>query len=417
MNKFGIVLGHTYFTRLKSRAFIITTLVIIGFVYLFANLPTIISFFMNDDVEEIAIIDHSNVLFDPLKEDLEVLLEGTELVLYTESEASGKDAVIDGDIAGLLVLDLDETGFPVAQYYTNDAIVTQNETMIIQELQQIKTMTIYEQVGVDAGILASLNEPFQFEKTSLDESAKTEEEMFQAQGIIYIMLFMLYLTVTFYGQMIATDVATEKSSRVMEILISSASPVTHMFAKIAGIALLGLTQIVIIFGAGIIFIRGQLESEVGEFFEIVGFTDVSISIFIYAILFFILGYLLYATIAAMLGSLVSRVEDVSNLTLPMVLLLAIGFMIAIFGLNTPDATFITITSYIPFFTPMIMFLRIGMLDVPIWEISLSIGILIGSIILLGWLGARIYRGGVLMYGPSRSLKDFSEAFQLTRKEK
>jgi len=217
--------------------------------------------------------------------------------------------------------------------------------------------------------------------------------------------------------MIAMDVATEKSSRVMEILISSASPVTHMFAKIIGIALLGLTQIILFFIVGFGLISTKVKELSGGFFEVFGFSDTSISIYFYAVLFFILGYFLYATIAAMLGSLVSRVEDVQQLIMPMVLLVMVAFFIAIFGLGNPEAKFITITSFIPFFSPMIMFLRVGMLDIPIWEVIISVGLLIGTIIILAILGARIYRGGVLMYGPSRSLKDFKQALALTKKEK
>src|SRR5699024_4821855 len=138
---------------------------------------------------------------------------------------------------------------------------------------------------------------------------------------------------------------------------------------------------------------------------------------IYAIVFFVLGYLLYATIAAMLGSIVSRVEDVQQLVFPMMILIIIAFMIAMVGLGMPEAKFITITSFIPFFTLMIMFLRVGMLDVPIWEVALGISILVATIGVFAWFGARIYRGGVLLYGPSRSLKDFKQVLQMTKKEK
>src|SRR5690625_1206547 len=154
----------------------------------------------------------------------------------------------------------------------------------------------------------------------------------------------------------------------------------------------------------------------GGFFDVFGFNTTSFSLYIYALVFFILGYLLYATIAAMLGSLVSKVEDVQQLLFPMIMLIMIAFFIAMFGLGMPEAKFITVTSYIPFFSPMIMFLRVGMLDVPVWEIALSIGILILTIGFFGWLGARIYRGGVLMYGPSRTLKDFKNALALSKKE-
>src|SRR5699024_8755583 len=291
------------------------------------------------------------------------------------------------------------------------------EYTLEQQLQQVKTTIAAEQAGFDEATLESIYEQVTFEKIALDEETKTDEELSQARGIVYVMLFVLYMAVIIYGQMIAMDVATEKSSRVMEILISSASPVTHMFAKIIGIALLGLTQIILFFVVGYSTISAKVNEFSGEFFEVFGFTQGSFSIYVYATLFFILGYFLYATIAAMLGSLVSRVEDVQQLLMPMVLLIMVAFFIAIFGLGAPEAKFITVTSFIPFFTPMIMFLRVGMLDVPIWEIVVSVGLLIGTIILLAILGARIYRGGVLMYGPSRSLKDFRKALMLTKKEK
>ena len=95
--------------------------------------------------------------------------------------------------------------------------------------------------------------------------------------------------------------------------------------------------------------------------------------------------------------------------------LGLAFMIAMFGLGNPSASYITITSFIPFFTPMIMFLRVGMLEVPFWEIAISIAVLILTIVLLGIIGAKIYRGGVLMYGSSKSLKSIKNALQLSKK--
>src|SRR5699024_952245 len=140
------------------------------------------------------------------------------------------------------------------------------------------------------------------------------------------------------------------------------------------------------------------------------------SLFIYAVVFFLLGYLLYATLAAMLGSLVSRVEDVQQLILPMTFLIMIAFFIAMFGLNMPESKLVVISSYIPFFSPMLMFLRVGMVDVPVWEVALSIGILVASIIVLAILGAKVYKGGVLMYGRTSSLKDLKKAMALSYKE-
>src|SRR5699024_9917185 len=140
-----------------------------------------------------------------------------------------------------------------------------------------------------------------------------------------------YMAILIYGQMIATEVATEKSSRVMEILISRASPVTHMFAKIIGIGLLGLTQLLVLIAVSYLLIDNKLSEYSEGFFEAFVFSSTSTSIYVYAIIFFILGYFLYATISAMLGSLVSRVEDVQQLILPIVFLVMIAFFIAMFG--------------------------------------------------------------------------------------
>jgi ABC-2 type transport system permease protein len=187
-----------------------------------------------------------------------------------------------------------------------------------------------------------------------------------------------------------------------------------MFAKILGIGLLSLTQLAAFLIVGYYSFTKNMESLKDGFFGVYGFGDIPNETIVYAVVFFILGYFLYATLAAFLGSLVSRIEDVQQMITPMTLLVVAGFMIAMFGLGKPDASFITATSYIPFFTPMIMFLRVGMLTIPAWEALLGIAILVATIIVLAIFGARVYRGGVLMYGKSNSYKDIKKALQLTK---
>lgn len=419
MNKFWIVLGHTYVTKLKSKAFIISTAITLLFAIGVMNIDVIIKWFAPDEEKIVLVQGENDSYYTNLSSLVEMIDKDIELKQFQSTIDEAKKEVEDENVDALLVLETNVDGLPEATYYENKASESGVQSVIHQQLQQLKVAIATEQAGVDEQALLAINEAVQFEKVALDEATKTDEELNQARFVVYIMLFVLYMAVIIYGQMIATEVATEKSSRVMEILISSAPPVTHMFAKIFGIALLGLTQIAVVFLVSMSFIKYKinLNPEVEEMLESVGVTSISFSVYLYALLFFILGYLLYATIAAMLGSLVSRVEDVQQLIMPMIILIMIAFFIAMFGLTVPDAKFITITSYIPFFTPMIMFLRIGMLEIAAWEIILSIGILITTIIILALIGARIYRGGVLMYGPSRSLKDIKNAFTLSKKEK
>ncbi|WP_067840222.1 ABC transporter permease [Amphibacillus sediminis] len=419
MHKFWIVLSQTYTSRFKSKSFIITTLLFIAFVILAGNLDRIINLFANDDVENIAVIDETDQLYSMLEEQVEWSELDFALEDYQGTLEQAEEAVLAGEFVGVLHLQSDDELF-LAEYYTDQLLNQSYQAQLTNFLQQIKVVMATNEAGIDPAVIESIYEPVSFETVAIElpdgTTARSEEEIGVTRGLVYVMLFVLYFAVINYGNMIAMDIANEKSSRVMEILISSSAPISQMFAKIIGIALLGLTQILIFIVAAYYMIQSRQSDFVGEFFEVFGFSDISISTYVYAVVFFLLGYLLYATLFAMLGSLVSRVEDVGQLMTPIILLIVAAFMISMFGINLPESGFVTITSYIPFFTPLVMFLRIGLLDIPIWEVALSIAILVGSIIILGVIGARVYRGGVLMYGRGVSLKDFKRALQLSKKD-
>lgn len=414
MNKFWIVMSHTYMTRFKTKSFLISTIISLLFVVGLTNYQAIFDSFSNDSKSEIAILDETGEFFTSLEKSVEDANEDVDLIAYKKSVEVGKSAVEDEKFDALIRIEKDENQLPQATYYANNIADSAEQTAIQQQLQQLKVQEATKQAGIDQGTITAIYSPVAFDTVALDKSAKTSEELTQARVIVYIMLFILYLFILSYGIMIATDVATEKSSRVMELLVSSVSPVTHMFAKIVGIALLGLTQFGLLVGLGYVLITSKQDELAGGILGDLG--NISPTLYIYAVVFFILGYLLYATLAAMLGSLVSRTEDVQQLIMPMTFLVMIAFFIAMFGLSAPETSLVVISSYIPFFAPMLMFLRIGMLNIPFWEVAISLGILVATIILLAIIGARVYKGGVLMYGKSSSLKDFKKAMALSKKE-
>ncbi|RBW69345.1 ABC transporter permease [Bacillus taeanensis] len=417
MNKFLTVLFHTYITRIKMKSFIITTLITILFLFGVVNLPTIINTFDDNKQDKIAVLDQTNELFEPLREQLKTN-ENLELVDYKKSEAEAKEEVEKEVYKGYFILSYSEDGLPKGTYKSSIVAEQTAVSELEQALQQVKAMLVTHQLGLDSAALAKIYEPVSFKAEALQKGAKTEEELDQARVVVYILLFLLYISVMFYGTMIATEVATEKSSRVMEILISSVSPVKQMFGKIFGVALVGLTQYLLILLGGFLAVQSVLrkESESSDFLIFLNFDELPVLVIVYAVVFFLLGYLLFATLFAMLGSLVTRVEEVNQLVSPVTMIVVAAFIIAMFGLGNPNSPIITITSFIPFFTPMIMFLRIGMLNISSWEIGLSIGLLILTIVLLGIIGAKIYRGGVLLYGKSASLKDIKRALLLAKRE-
>ncbi|WP_368986504.1 ABC transporter permease [Caldifermentibacillus hisashii] len=417
MNKFWIIFFHTFLTKLKTKSFIVTTVITLLIIVLLANITNIIDFFnKGEEGEKIAVIDETGVLFDPFQNQLKAIDKDIQLKKFTGDKTKADKQVQNGDFDGVLVLSYNQENLPAAVYRSLTISNTSLLTSLENGLQQMKTQMAATQMNLSQEQLTKLYEPVSLKKVALEKDAKTEEELSQARGLVYVLLFVIYFAVIMYANMIAMEVATEKSSRVMEILISSVPPIKQMFAKILGVGLLGLLQLALMLGVAYFSLKQNMDSMEGGFFDVYGFGDVPVATLVYAFVFFLLGYFLYATLAAFLGSLVSRIEDVNQLITPMTYLLIIGFMIAMFGLVKPDATFITVTSYIPFFTPMLMFMRVGMLNLPIWEPILGIVILLVTIILFAIFGAKVYRGGVLLYGKSSSFKDIKKAMQLTKNE-
>ncbi|MGG3471164.1 ABC transporter permease [Neobacillus pocheonensis] len=415
MNNFWIILFHTYLNKLKSKSFIVTTILTVVIVLALTNINNIINIFdKNGGKEPIAVLDETGQLFEPFKQQVTTLNKDIKLTNFHGSEVEAQKAVEKGDYEGLIQIRFNDEKLPEATFKAMSIADSSLFTDLQTSLQQVKTMQAATQINLNPTQLKNLYEPVSFEKLALEKNAKTEEELNQARGLVYVLLFVIYFSVIMYANMIAMEVATEKSSRVMEILISSVSPIKQMFAKIIGIGLLSLTQLAAFLIVGYYSLTKNMNSLKDGFFGVYGFKDIPVETIVYAVIFFILGYFLYATLAAFLGSLVSRIEDVQQMITPMTLLVVGGFMIAMFGLGKPDAPFITATSYIPFFTPMIMFLRVGMLTIPVWEAIMGIAILVVTIAVLAIFGARVYRGGVLMYGQSNSFKDIKKALQLTK---
>ena len=232
----------------------------------------------------------------------------------------------------------------------------------------------------------------------------------------YIMIFALYMVILLYGQMVATNVANEKSSRAMEVLVTSAKPTAMMFGKVLASCLAGFAQLVLIFGSAIVFYnlnRENLDNPI-----ISSIFDIPIGLFAYMIAFFILGFLIYAFLFGAIGSTASKLEDINTSVMPITFLFVIGFMVVMFSMagGSVDNAAMKICSFVPFTSPMAMFTRIAMSTVPWYEIAISIAVLIGSVIGIGVLSARIYRVGVLLYGtPPKLTKILATVFAKQKK--
>lgn len=414
MREFWLILKQAFWTKAKSTAFLVTTGLLIAGIFLLVNVPIIldrVSSVTGSDAREVVAVIADDATFAALSERSNASEEEPFEWVHVPKDEAGdaKARLLEEEWDAYVTID-EQDGVLHAAYATTKMADAMKPRVVEEALQSIQTERTADRLQLKDDEVGALLAPVVFETKNVSPSAKSEEELLQSSVLVYVLMFVIYFAVIMYSSMIATEVATEKSSRVMEIIISSASPVKHMFAKVFGIGLLGIVQLLLIEGAGYIAITKNKQLE--QYTELVDFSAVNGWTIAYAFIFFLLGYFLYATLAALLGSLVSRIEDVQQMIMPMTLLIIIAFFISVFGMNNPEHAIVVWTSYIPFFAPLVMFLRVGLLDLPMWQPLLSISIMIATIVVLGVFGARIYRGGVLMYGPSRTLKDLKNAFRL-----
>ncbi|WP_214826718.1 ABC transporter permease [Exiguobacterium sp. s26] len=392
-HNFGPLYSFTLRSKLRSKAFLISTLLTILFIFGFTNIDRLLANFEDTDQAQAILVTDNNELTTLMQS---LGYEDIESASISESEAR----------AGL-----DNGDYEIVAFIEEDSARVLSErpepdftTVLQTALREVRNAELIEASNIDPTVLAALNEPVTVEESYLGRGGENSDELFSSFAFVYVMLMLLYVSIITYGSMISTEVTTEKSSRVMELIISTTHPVTHMLAKISAIGTLALLQIAIFLGFGYFSARSN------EMAQSVIDNAGNVRAVVYLLTFFTLGYLLYAAMFAVLGSLVSRVEESQQMTMPVIMLLVAGFLAAMFGLNNPEAPIVTILSYVPFFTPMLMFLRVMLVDVPVWEVALSIGIMIATIGVILWVGSKFYRGGVLFYG-NNAIKQWRQILQ------
>ena len=228
----------------------------------------------------------------------------------------------------------------------------------------------------------------------------------------YIMIFSLYIVILLYGQMVATNETTKKSSRAMELLITSAQPASIMFGKVIASCLAGLIQLTAVFGSAFLFFNLN-KSFWADNTIITSIFDMPLELLAYMLIFFVLGFFIYAFLFGAIGSTASKVEDINTSVMPLTILFVIAFIVVMSSMSSGsvDNTLMLICSYIPFTSPMAMFTRIAMSTVPFYQIALSIGVLVVSVFGIGIFSAKIYRVGVLLYGTTPKIGSILKALK------
>ncbi|GBG11780.1 potassium ABC transporter permease [Paenibacillus agaridevorans] len=431
MNSFWTVVGFTIRNKVKGKAFVITTLIIALVISIGINLPYIIEQFdKGDKATNVGYVQMAGEDNQSTGDSLKAFYEAQEnpsivMVPFEDqgdaaaNESMLKKAIEDGEIKGYLEFgtELTDNGFPVMTYKSEKLMEFSMTESLQGSLILIRQANILKDAGLSNEQMAQLSAPIKIDTVQIytgeggnEGSGRTPQEQGVNMGVVYVMIIFLFMAIMTSGNMIASEITAEKSSRVMEILITSVSPLKQMFGKIFGMFVVVIIQVA--FYIAVILGNASMPHNKGA----LGNLDIDLSLvdpllIIYAVLFFFTGFFLFATLYAAVGSIVSRTEDLGQAVMPMTFISLAGFYIAIFSISTPDSMLVTVTSYIPLFSPFTMLLRLGLTEVAMWETLLSFGILLVSIYVSVYVSAKIYRTGVLMYGKRPSWKEIRKAMK------
>ena len=418
-----LIIGREYKNQVTQRIFIIMSIILLVIVFLAAFIPTIVQFVTsgsNSNTQtSIVMVNEAGPIAG---------LNGATLTSYIGSELNGTTTgsqasyaissqpaaslsslhtqLKNGNLDILLVLTRATNQDMRFTYDTSASATNDSNLPTIQGLAQLLTfldtahrlgLTSQETQRLSAAPDMTVVYTQQSQNTRPD-SEITAEILLAIAGCI-----LIFISINLYAGRVAVGVAEEKSSRVMELLLNAATPLQLMVGKIVGIGAAGLTQMACLVAVGIGALLLQSPIQAALFGTSAGglsqyLTSVSVPFYLLFLVYFLLGFFLYATIYAGLGSMVKRQDEVQNAIMLPVLLLTSGYVLIFFAVQSPDATWVRVLSFIPFWTPTLMLVRIAAGTVYWWDIAVSMVLMLVTICACAWFSVRIYRFGVLMYG-------------------
>ncbi len=404
----SIIIGREYFSRVKRKSFIISTILMPLFMIAMMVVPVAVAMLSTPDSMNIAVVDQSGVVAPALRNEGEMSFVNNPQLTIAEAKA-------DETYDGVLVIGNDIVQNPAAvTLYTRGASSMLSESVITSQLNKIIQDIRLEAYNIPElpKIMQDVQVDVSMTTFRLDEDQETETSSVTSYAIGMIMSLMLYMFIMLYGQMVMTSIIEEKNNRVLEIVVSSVKPLALMMGKICGIGLVALTQILIwaglLIAASAWIIPGiaagsmSADAEVAGLVAQLGNTAYVASIFAYIVAFLVGGYLFYSAIYAAIGSAVDNVQDASQLQTIAIVPIILAMVLSMSVISDPNSQMAFWASIIPFTSPVVMMARIPF-GIPGWEIALSLVLLYASFFGMIWFSAKVYRVGIFMYGKKPTL--------------
>ncbi|MGH9716337.1 MAG: ABC transporter permease [Candidatus Acidiferrales bacterium] len=412
MHKIWLVIKREYITRVKTKAFLISTIIVPVLGIAFALMTAYLGTRQPTRTFQLAILDESGQLAPAIRASLNAKLSNGQPEFAVEqtvdhptsvsaAQEELRQHVNSGAIDGYLMVpsDLDS---PVELHTRNP----DNMRLITQLTGAVNQALIVERLRARGIQVADAGAIFRTANLKLIKITRTGESLDRGQsiGISIGLVMLLYVALLMYGIMTMRSVLEEKTTRTMEALISTVRPSQLLAGKILGVAGAAFTQFLIwMIALALVFTYGAFMSAMSGL-PISG-VHIPVSLLIYALIFFLGGYFLYASFYAAIGSACSNEQDAQQLQWPATLPLVFSVVIFSVVLSDPSSTASVVLSEIPLFSPILMTLRISVQTPPFWQIALSIALLIGAIVGMVYVSAKVYRVGVLMYGKRPNLPE------------
>ena len=427
MNRLNLVIQREYLTRVRKKSFIILTILMPFLIVSLSIFPLWLSTLNDGNLKNVAVIDNTGI-YAPLLKSSELY----QFQIVRDADMQETESKVGGELFAILQITDDLSKNPNAVTITSEKQTpldlqtliqrTLNDKVTEQRLDELTESGSVDNESIskvrsiiESGSKVSLKTLKMSDDGSVKESST---ELASIIGMLFTMI--IYMFILMYGNMVMQAVLEEKKSRVVEVMVSSVKPVNLLVGKIIGIGLVGLTQLAVwivmttVLMSGVsLFISNPeqavaMSSGMGGFnIEKVMTTVMSVNwieIILYFVLFFIGGYVLYASIFAMFASAVDSEEDTTQFLTPVTLIVVFAFITGFYSVNNPDGPLAFWTSLIPFTAPIVMMVRIPF-GIPFWEIIISLILLYGTFIVISIFAAKIYRVGILMYGKKPSIKE------------
>ena len=395
MKKFWSIFSFTYKETIRNKALIISTIITLIVMLGFFNMDKIVGLFNREGSKDLIMIstEANNKFFD--SNTLESLNDDDfKVVLSKDSEETNKvkTEIENGKSDYKALLEV-STGKEVSgKLYVNelpgDSLMKKVNTI----LNDTKFVFSMEKFNITPEEYANIMTPAQL------DVVQTGNASHERMALVYALVFGIYIITLTFGSMVANSVIEEKSNRIMETLITMAKPMELFFGKVLGICAVGLTQIAVILGSGLIMLKTS-----GTSLEVLSSLNLNASIIFAFVVYFLLGYLTFSMLYAAVASLATSSQDV-NSSMGAITLVFVGvFLLAMNCMFNIESTLAKVFSYIPFASPLIMFERIVLSKVTFMEILITTIINVGFIILVGFFSSKLYKKGTLHYGKKASL--------------